>query len=59
MKKYGIINGETETNPVKTASDKIIEQVSVDSTQITDPPAPEDGAEPSDKGASNNGNERE
>ena len=30
MKKYGIIQGETSDKPVKTASDKIIDEVNVD-----------------------------
>ena len=32
MKKYGIIQGETEENPIKTASDKIVEEISLNSS---------------------------
>jgi hypothetical protein len=29
MNKYGIVKGETEENPVKTASDEVVEEVEI------------------------------
>ena len=29
MNKYGVIKGETEENPVKTASDEVVEEVEI------------------------------
>tara|TARA_Y100001937_G_scaffold127825_1_gene201265 strand:+ start:3361 stop:3534 length:174 start_codon:yes stop_codon:yes gene_type:complete len=51
MKKYGIIKGETDINPVKTASDQIIDNVSLDPAQITDSTSTEDVSKSSDNGA--------
>jgi hypothetical protein len=29
MNKYGIVKGETEENPIKTASDEVVEEVEI------------------------------
>jgi hypothetical protein len=36
MNKYGIIKGETEENPIKTASDEIVEEVEIDKKEEED-----------------------
>jgi hypothetical protein len=51
MKKYGIVNGETDINPVNTASDQIIENVSLNPTQITDSTSAEESSDSLGNGA--------
>ena len=57
MKKYGIIQGETNKDPIKTASDKIIEEVSLDSlkNKANSTTSPNEDTESSEKECQNDG----